>query len=625
MTSSRRATGADRRRTTFRRTTSPSDPRNRLIALLVVFVVVGAAFVALLVDLQTVRDDRYRSIGEDQRTRTRQIDGYRGSIVDRNGFVLAGSTPSHQIVADPTLVIDPALTGRLLAPLLAVDEAELVEQLTPDSDNDRFSLLAREVDDETVADIQALDDEDDDPLLGIFVLPEEDRVYPGAELATAVVGRVDPDERGIFGIEELFDEAMTGTPGTERYERGRFGSISVGDWRVDPATAGHDVVLTIDARVQHVTEAALIETCRATGAESATAVVSDPRTGELLAVGSVVERDGECVVAGYNTALVDTYELGSVMKPLVAAAAIEVNGFTADSMVEVPSRLTIGGKVFEDHPYHASAPFSISQILADSMNVGTIVLSQQLPAETLHAYLGAFGLGGSTGLGAEGESAGLLRHPDDWWGSDYGSIPIGQGVTLNATQLLAAYNTLASGGVYRPPMLVRSTESPAGIIETFATPEPRPVVSAITAAEVVRGMVAVVENGTGTQAAVPGFTVAGKTGTAWKAFDDGSGQLTYGEPGNRRYVVAFAGFLPAATPELSVAVVIDEPHGDATASDLAAPLFAEIAEYAARILEIVPDRPEPVDGDRVRGTPAAGPVEIAAPVPAPVPDPGGEG
>ena len=638
MSSTRASARAAKRRKTFRRTTKPNDPRHRLIALLAVFVIIGAGLVAVLVDLQTVRPDRYRSLGEDQRVRTRPIAGYRGAVVDRNGFVLAAARPSHQIVADPTLVVDPSATATLIAPILGVDPTELTELLTPESDNDRFSLLARDVDDEAVTHIQQLDaaDDDRDVLSGIFIRPEEDRVYPAGELATAIVGRVDPDEQGIFGIEEQYNEAMVGSPGSERFERGRFGSISVGDWRVDPATAGDDVILTLDNRIQFFAEETLIEHCREAGADGATAVVSNPSTGELLAMASVIRNDDdECVVAAYNTAVVDSYELGSVVKPLVVAAATEVNGFTADSMVEVPGRLVLGGKTFTDTPAHPSAPFPISQILANSMNVGTIVLSQQLPAEQLYAYLQAFGLGRETGLGFEGEASGSLRHPDDWWGADYGSIPIGQGVTLNATQLLAAYNVLANGGVYLPPVLVAATEGADGEIGAAPAPEATEVLSARTADELTRSLVAVVEDGTGTQAAVPGYVVAGKTGTAWKVFDDGSGKLTYGSPGNRRYVVTFVGYLPADEPELSMVVIVDEPDGDATASAIAAPIFAEIAGYAVRVLGIPPaDGGIDVDDPRVRAMPAVGldgnpPVEarraptVTAPPAGPTVDPAG--
>ncbi|MGI9616834.1 MAG: peptidoglycan D,D-transpeptidase FtsI family protein [Acidimicrobiales bacterium] len=610
MSSTRASARAAKRRKTFRRTTKPNDPRNRLIALLAVFVIIAAGLVAVLVDLQTVRPDRYRSLGEDQRVRTRPIAGYRGSVVDRNGFVLAAAKPSHQIVADPTLVSDGVAVAALMAPILEVDQRELVDLLTPANPDDRYSLLARDVDDEAVTQIQELDalHEDIEVLDGIFIRPEEDRVYPAGELATAVVGRVDPDEQGIFGIEQQYNGEMVGSPGSERFERGRFGSISVGDWRVDPATAGNDVVLTLDNRIQFFAEETLIAHCNETGAEGATAVVSNPSTGELLTMASVIRGDeDDCVVAAYNTGVVNSYELGSVLKPLVVAAATEVNGYTADSLVEVPGRLSLGGKTFTDTPAHPSAPFPISQILAKSMNVGTIVLSQQLPAEQLYGYLKAFGIGEPSGLGLDGEANGSLRHPDDWWGADYGSIPIGQGVTLTATQLLRAYNVLANDGWFMPPVLVSATEDPNGNLGELDRGEATEVLSDRTAEELTRSLIGVVEDGSGRRAAVPGYVVAGKTGTAWKVFDDGSGQLGYGSAHNRRYVVTFVGYLPADQPELSMVVIVDEPEGDATASAIAAPIFADIAAYAVRVLGIPPaDGGIDVDDPRVRAMPAGG-------------------
>ena len=460
---SRASARAAKRRKTFRRTTKPIDPRNRLIALLVVFVIVGAGFVAVLVDLQTVRDERYRSLGEDQRTRTRQLAAYRGAVLDRGGFVLAASTPSHRVVADPTMVVDPATTAGLLAPILGIDSASLAAELAPSAANDRYSLLARNVNDEAVTRIEQLMTESDtsDSLVGVWVRPEEDRIYPGGDLASAVVGRVDPDEHGIFGVEALYDDVMTGVPGLERFEQGRFGSISVGDRTVDPATAGYDIVLTLDHRIQYVTEQALLDRCEATRAKGATAVMTIPHSGEILAMASVRrDRDG-CYVANYNGALVDTFEPGSVIKPFVMAAAVEELSYTSDTLVDVPNRIAVGGKVFVDHPEHPAAPYPISDILAKSMNVGTILIAQRLSGETVYDYLRAFGYGQATGLGLDGESSGRLRAPADWWGADYGSIPIGQGMTVSAAQLLTSYNVIASGGDFVPPRLVQAVEGPA--------------------------------------------------------------------------------------------------------------------------------------------------------------------
>lgn len=607
MTKTKASARAARRRSTFRQTTKPNDPRHRLIALLAIFVIIGAGFVAVLVDLQTVRPDRYRDYGENQRTRTRQIAGYRGAVVDRNDFVLAASTPSHQIVTDPTLVEDPEATAALLAPILGVEASELAEILRGSSPTDRYGLLARNVDDEAVTRIQQLDaaDEQSDFLNGIFIRPEENRVYPAGELAKPIVGRVDLDEQGTFGLEHQYNDLMTGVPGTEQFERGRFGSISVGDWKVDPATAGYDVQLTLDHRIQYVAEQALLEHCEATGAQGATAVMAEPHSGEILAMVSVVRDDDDgCIIPIYNTALINTFEPGSVVKPFVIAAATEELSYTADTLVDVPNGIVVGGKGFYDHPEHPPAPFPISQILADSMNVGTIKVAQRLSADTVYDYFTDFGIGQASGLGVKGESSGRLRAPADWWGADYGSIPIGQGMTVNATQLLSAYNVLANGGTFVDPVLVRSVESADGQIHSAAIVEPRQVISQRTVDELKRSLAGVVEQGTGSNASVPGYSVAGKTGTAWKVFDDGSGTLGYGSDGNRRYIVTFAGFLPVDEPMLSLVVVVDEPLTDNTAAAVAAPIFSEIADYAVRILGIAPTEGIVGDGERVRGTPA---------------------
>ncbi|MDH4364859.1 MAG: penicillin-binding protein 2 [Acidimicrobiia bacterium] len=612
MSTTKAAVRAEQRRAIFRRTTTPIDPRNRLIALLVAFVVIGAGFVALLVDLQTVRPERYRVWGEDQRRGYREIAGYRGAITDRNGFVLAASTPSHQIVANPSQVKDPGATAALLAPVLGIDSAELATKLTPDKPGASYSLLARHVDDAAVTQIQDIRSNKkwSPSMAGIFVKPEESRVYPAGDLASALVGGVDPDEQGTFGVEKIYNEVMKGSPGKERFERGQFGSISVGAHEVDPATAGNDVVLTIDHRIQYMAEQTLVEQCEKTEAEGATAVLADPRSGEVLAMASVARNDaGACVTTDYNAALVDVFEPGSVIKPLVMAAAADRTGLTADTQIEVPSRITVGGKTFVDHPPHPGAMFPVSEIIAESMNVGAIEIAQRMDPQTIFDYFTAFGLGQETAIEFPGESGGSLRQPEDWYGADHGAIPIGQGMSVTAAQLLSAYNVLANRGTYVAPSLIRSLGGGEGSLGSGVSDEPRRVVSEAAAAETTEALTAVVDRGTGRQAAIPGYTVAGKTGTAWKAFkDEATGKLTFGSDGNRRYVSSFVGFLPAERPELSMVVVVDQPRTDYMASAVAAPIFSEIGAYAARILPITPNHVDAgagaAAGGRVRGTPA---------------------
>ena len=597
----------------FRRTTKPRDPRNRLFVLLIVFAMIGAGFVALLVDLQAVSSDRselLRSIGENQRNATRPLAAYRGSIVDRQGFVFAASTPSHQLIADPSLIENPSETAELLAPVLDLDSVELTGTLTPESENDRYALISRNVGEDAVLGIRDLRDDSGTStnMTGLFIRPEEDRVYPAGDLATPIVGRVDPDEVGIFGIEALFNEQMTGVPGEEEFESSRFGSISVADWSVNPATAGFDVVLSLDHRIQFVAEDALRRQCEATGAQGATAVMSDPQTGEILAMAGVVRdaESGECVVPRHNPALVWSFEPGSVMKTITMAAAIEELDFTGDTLIEVPPRVEIGGVSFVDRPPHPGAPYPISQILADSMNVGTIRVAQELGPAQVHNYLTRFGFGSTTAIGFAGETSGSVRSIDDWFGADAGSIPIGQGVTVNATQLVAAYSAVANGGHYHDPILVSSLVAPDGTEHPVQTAPSKPVVSQATAEELSRLLVGVVEDGTGQNAAIAGYEVAGKTGTAWKIFEDDNGVTGYGTDQNRRYVSTFAGFAPASDPAISLVVVIDEPVTEWAASAVAAPVFAEIGEYALRILEVTPDQPTVSSGSRVRAAPAPG-------------------
>lgn len=329
------------------------------------------------------------------------------------------------------------------------------------------------------------------------------------------------------------------------------------------------------------------------------------------------EETGRCEVPRQNAALQWGFEPGSVMKTFTMAAAMEELGYDGQTLIDVPPRITIGGVTFVDRPAHPGAPYPISQILADSMNVGTIQVAQELGPTQVHAYASRFGFGTKTGIGFEYETNGRLRSPEDWYGSDAGSMPIGQGVTVNATQLVAAYSAVANGGHYQNPILVRSLLAPDGTEHPVDSGPSIPVISEATATELTRLLVGVVEDGTGQAASVPGYVVAGKTGTAWKVFEDSTGQTGYGSPTERRYVATFAGFAPAYDPEIALVVVFDEPTTNYSGGAVAAPVFAEIAEYALRLMEVTPDQPLVSDGSRVRATPAPAPGEdavVASPV-----------
>lgn len=590
-----------------------------MMGLLGGFGVIAVVLVGLLAELQAVNPERYVERGEDQRTRTYSLSGYRGSIVDRDGFVLALSTPGFGVVADPSLVEDAAATANLLSGALGLPVDQVQLDLLGDSPDDRYAMVSPEIDEAAVAALDALfaDDANDDTLTGIYVVRHEDRVYPNGSLARPVIGGVDPDERGTFGIEWQYDQEMQGRAGEETIERGIFGSITGGIHEVDPAVQGDDIVLTLDHRIQYVVEQSLIEHCEDTLAQGAQAVVSDPRTGEILAMGTVVRNEnGTCSVPNHNAPLIETFEPGSVLKVVTAAAAVEELGMSGDTLIEVPKKIEVGDVWFEEHGVdHVAAPYPVDQIISQSMNVGTIRLAEQLGRDMLYEYLMGFGFSQPTGLEFRGEARGTVHDPADWYGSDLGSIPIGQGMTTNAVQLNSAYNVIANGGLYVAPTLVRTAVSPDGTERVLAQQPSRRVLSDTTASEVTDMLVGVVEHptGTGSAAAVPGYSVAGKTGTAWKVFREFDGApLTYGEPGNRRYVVSFAGFLPAENPQLSITVVVDEPITETSAGLVAAPVFSDIAQYSLRILGIPPgtiEQATPGDQDSlVRGTPAEDPL-----------------
>lgn len=585
----------------------------QVFVVLACFFVVMVVFMAALVDLQAVRPHRYRDLAFDQSTATRKLAGFRGQVLDREGYVLAASTPTQLLIADPQLVADPAWTATLLAPELGIEANIIHDRLLPANDEDRYNVVAATSDQEALAAIRTMvaDADTTEAFDGIVIRPEEDRLYPAGDLARPVIGRVDPDEVGRSGVEQQFEELLAGTSGFERYERGIFGSISVGERIVEPAERGYDITLTLDHRIQFGTEAILIDTCEKLGAMGAAAIVSDPKTGEIYSMASVDRIDETtCGVASYNKAVIDTFEPGSVMKIVAFAAAADHLGYEAGDLITVPGSIEVADKPFFDHPRHEEQEMTVGDALARSSNVATIGLSQQLGPQRYYEYASAFGFGELTGLDFAGEVAGVLRHPSEWQGSDAGSIVIGQGMTVNLLQLAAAFNAIGNDGRYVQPVIVANVEDADGEDHLISDPIERPVIGPDAAAEMLKMMTAVTgEEGTGFKAAIEGYEVAGKTGTAWKVFDNGSGRLSYGSDNDRRYVTTFGGLVPAADPELSVVLMIDEPRTATSATTAAAPTFAQIAQYALRVLKIAPGQAETTPAWRqartlVRGTPA---------------------
>ncbi|WP_229022782.1 peptidoglycan D,D-transpeptidase FtsI family protein [Actinomarinicola tropica] len=550
------------------------------MGLLAVLTLTFAGIVGRLVDLQVVGDERFVAYGESQRIRAETLPASRGSLLDRNGAELALSVPASTIVADPRMVEDPAEAAARLAPILDADVAVLEERLGADS---AFEYLARQVDDDVAAAVRA------ERLTGIFIQPEPTRTHPAGQTAMAVLGRADLDGIGVSGLEQQFDEVLTGTPGEVLYERSLAAGVQipVGEHQLQPARPGDDVVLTLDRNLQYVVEQTLAARIEETDARGGMVIVMVPGTGEILAMASlsVDEATGEVVPAGYNRTVVDSFAPGSVLKVVTIGASLEEGLSTPDRPIEVPYALTVGGHEFQDASQHGTETWPLRRILVESSNVGAIRVGGELGNERIGDYLDRFGFGRPTGLSFPGEAAGLVRPWEEWHGSDYAGVVIGTGVSTTAMQVLAAYNVIANDGVYVAPRLVEARIDPEGVRH----PEPQQgshrVVSERTSNELADMLTGVVEDGTGSQAAVPGYEVAGKTGTAWKQQEDGSFENA---AGGHDYMATFVGFAPVDDPRVSVIVVIDQPGNVYSGGSAAAPAFSQIAEHALRVLDVPP-------------------------------------
>ncbi len=566
-------------------------PERRSLAFKVVLGILLVAVVGKLVEIQVFERDTYVAVGEGQRLRTVSLDASRGRILDREGHDLALSVSRPSVFADPSQIEDPTATAQALAPVLDVNPVDLADQLAGDN---KFVYLSRRVDDELASAIVELE------LDGIHILDEPARFTPSESLARSIIGKVADDQTGSTGIELLYDDILTGTPGELRYERARDGGTiaAAGQTRVAPV-AGNDVVLTIDRSLQYEAERVLSEQVAEMDAKGGMVVISDPETGEILALANITRNtDDEIITAGANRAVIDVFEPGSVNKVITIAAALEEGLVEPDTEKLVPWRYQVSDHEFSDDHAHATEPMTVTDILAKSSNVGTIMLGQELGKERIDEYLRKFGFGERTALDFTNESGGLLLPTDKWSGTSIGSIPIGQGIAVTAMQMLSAYNVIANDGVYVEPRLIEATVAADGTRSEVAPSEGRRVVSAETAAQVRAMLVEAVNDGTGKNAQVAGYSVGGKTGTARKPQDTGTYQDA---AGNFHYVAAFTGMVPAEDPQLSVIVVIDEPTATIYGGGAAAPVFADLSRFALSRFRIPPSATSVAD---VPGAPA---------------------
>jgi cell division protein FtsI (penicillin-binding protein 3) len=544
--------------------------RRRLIALLVVVATVFSVLTLRVADLQTRGRDRLVAMGEGQRRQTVPLAAERGAIFDRNGYDLALSLERPTIYADPRVVESPAEYAAKLAPLVGVDEFTLRARLA--QPGSAFAYVARKVEPEVADAVRAL------RLPGVGFLREPKRYYPAGELAAPVLGFVGLDNNGLSGLEQALEGTLAGRPGRVAVERDPTGTELPGTARtVDDARRGVDLVLTLDRSIQWETERALVEQVGATDAKGGMAIVIDVRTGDILAMATV---DGETATeparpapsTQRNRPATDVFEPGSTNKVVTIAAALEAGLVTPASEMAVPSAITVDGTEYADVEPHGPV-LSTTDILRVSSNVGTILTARKVGGARLDAALRNFGFGSPTGLAFPGEAAGILLPYSQYNDTSLASIPIGNGLAVTALQMLGVYATLANDGVSRQPRLVAATIDADGRRADLPTGTVRRVVSSATAAQMRQMLATVVEAGTGMRAAVPGYTVAGKTGTARKP--------PYERP-PYKYVVSFAGFAPVASPRLAAIVVLDEA-GLHSGGSAAAPVFSRIMQHALAV------------------------------------------
>ncbi|HWC68655.1 MAG TPA: penicillin-binding protein 2 [Acidimicrobiales bacterium] len=545
-------------------------------------VALAGLFVRVAV-LQVFEAAGFVAEGERQRVRSTPLPAARGAIFDRNGFELAISGPRTTLWADPRLVEDPAATTTALTPLLGLgpeQAATLTERLSTDAE---FVYVARQVDD--VVAQQVLDLE----LPGLAGYAEPKRFYPNGSLAAGVLGATDPDGNGISGLELLYDEVLAGEPGElirERSSRGN--TIPTGRFELVPARAGDDLVLTIDRALQYKVEQLLRTQVANVGARGGTVVVM--RTdGDIVAMANVrVDREtGRPEVTNANLAAVDTFEPGSVAKIVTAAGALNDGVATPQSVFEVPYQRQFFDVRFTDGIPHGNEMWTLTDIITKSSNIGTMLVSEQLGVPRMEHYLRSFGFGERTGLGFPGEAAGILEPAEEWQGTEKVTVAYGYGVAVTGVQLVAAMNAIANGGEYVSPRLVEATISAEGEARPTPDPERQQVLRPDVAEQLNLILRDVICRGTAKEAQMEGYTVAGKTGTAYKARDAGG----YTDvAGNRKYYASFAGFLPAEDPQLTILVSIDEPpqSGDHYGGLVSAPLFVQVAKEAVSRFQIPP-------------------------------------
>ena len=554
-----------------------SAATNRRITLLAAaFLALLAATLARAIWIQVVKGPEYAAMALRQHRETVVVPASRGTIVDRNGEPLAIGKLATTIYANPRQVVNARDLTLAAAKQLDLDPATLYASLTDRSKG--FVYVERKADPRKAKILQARD------FAGLGFYPEEQRFYPQGPVAAQVIGYAGLDNKGLEGLEHSLEGTLAGTPGSETIVKDPFGrALDVVETK--PEKTGRSVRLTIDREIQANAEEVLQDTVRRWAARAATAVVMDPHTGEIYAIATAPRFNANRFATTRadrrrNRSVTDTYEPGSTFKLVTVAAALQDHVVTPQTSFRLAPTIHVADRVIHEAHTRGTERLTVRQIVEQSSNIGTITIAEHLGAGRLASWVDRFGFGSKTGVDFPGESPGFALPLDQWSGSTIGTVPIGHGIAVTPIQMARAYAAIANGGVLVRPHLVDRVDGKA-----VGATRGRRVVSRHVSEQMMSMLRGVVLEGTGTEAAIPGYTVAGKTGTAAKIDPDG----TYS---TSRYVASFVGMVPATKPRLVIMVMVDEPHGDIYGGVVAAPAFREIARFNLQHLEIPQDAPQ---------------------------------
>lgn len=533
-----------------------------LFVLLLVVIIARATWV------QAVQGGSLSADAQSQQVESVLIPGHRGSILDRKGKPLAVSEDAASVFATPYQVEDPARAARRLGRVLDLPSEDLLAALADRSSG--FAYLARKVDLASAEKVRELD------LAGIGLLPDSRRVYPQGRIAGQVIGSVGIDNQGLTGLEAAHDDVLRGEDGEREVVRDAFGD-ELDRTTIEGAEIGEELRLTIDASIQSQTDEVLREIGKTYEPDGATAMVLDPRTSEVLAMANWPAVDPENPEAADpdnlgSMATGFTFEPGSTFKAFTVAGALEDGLVKPGSVFDLAPTITLYDRTIGEAHERGHVSLSVAEILAQSSNVGAVTIGLELGAKRYDHWIRRFGFGTPTGIDFPGEERGIVIPPEEYSGSTMGNLPIGQGLSVTAAQMVTGYAAIANGGILRPPQLVLDSDPPT---------EKRVLrrKTANQVSEMLEGVLA--PGGTAEEISVPGYTLAGKTGTAQKVVN--------GEYSESEYVASFVGFAPADDPRLLVSVVVDNPKGDYYGGTVAAPAFGEIAKFALPYLGIPPD------------------------------------